>query len=364
MTRIRQWSTLVVCALFLFGLPLWHLLAPDEEFSKSERRRLEHLPELTLSGVVDGEYFEEMEDYLLDQFPERDAFRSAKSLFSFSVLRQKDVGGFYHEDGHLGKLEAALDEAQFSYGIRKLNEVRETLPESCAVYYAVIPDKNVYLAQPNGYPHIDYDDMLRRLRDGLQDMTEIPLFDLLDASDYYRTDAHWRQEALEPVVSRITQAMGVPTPDWSSWQPQELYPFQGVYLGQSALPVEPDTLVYLQNDVTDAAQVSSLETSGGNTVYTPDRFSGMDGYDTFLSGAQALLTVENPLAGTDRRLILFRDSFGSSLAPLLLDSYREITLVDLRYLSSSLLGDYVDFDGADVLFLYSTSILNSAMLLK
>ena len=90
----------------------------------------------------------------------------------------------------------------------------------------------------------------------------------------------------------------------------------------------------------------------------------MDGYDTFLSGAQALLTVENPLAGTDRRLILFRDSFGSSLAPLLLDSYREITLVDLRYLSSSLLGDYVDFDGADVLFLYSTSILNSAMLLK
>lgn len=364
MTKIRQWSTLAVCALFLFGLPLWHLLSPDEEFSKSERRRLEQLPELTLSGVVGGEYFEEMEDYLLDQFPKRDAFRSVKSVFSFSVLRQKDVGGLYRQDGHLGKLETALDEAQFSYGIRKLNEVREALPKSCAVYYAVIPDKNVYLAQPNGYPHIDYDDMLRRLREGLENMTEISLFDLLDANDYYRTDAHWRQENLEPVVSRITQAMGVPTPDWSSWQPQELYPFQGVYLGQSALPVEPDTLVYLQNDVTDAAQVSSLETSGGNTVYTPDRFSGMDGYDTFLSGAQALLTVENPLAGTDRRLILFRDSFGSSLAPLLLESYREITLVDLRYFSSSLLGDYVDFDGADVLFLYSTSILNSAMLFK
>ena len=194
MTKIRQWSTLAVCALFLFGLPLWHLLSPDEEFSKSERRRLEQLPELTLSGVVGGEYFEEMEDYLLDQFPKRDAFRSVKSVFSFSVLRQKDVGGLYRQDGHLGKLETALDEAQFSYGIRKLNEVREALPKSCAVYYAVIPDKNVYLAQPNGYPHIDYDDMLRRLREGLENMTEIPLFDLLDANDYYRTDAHWRQD--------------------------------------------------------------------------------------------------------------------------------------------------------------------------
>lgn len=95
------------------------------------------------------------------------------------------------------------------------------------MYYAVIPDKNVYLAQPNGYPHIDYDDMLRRLREGLENMTEISLFDLLDANDYYRTDAHWRQENLEPVVSRITQAMGVPTPDWSSLAAAGALPLPG-----------------------------------------------------------------------------------------------------------------------------------------
>ena len=143
---------------------LAQFIAASREICEKELKFLEQLPELTLSGVVGGEYFEEMEDYLLDQFPERDAFRSVKSVFSFSVLRQQDVGGLYRQDGHLGKLETALDEAQFSYGIRKLNEVREALPKSCAVYYAVIPDKNVYLAQPNGYPHIDYDDMLRRLR--------------------------------------------------------------------------------------------------------------------------------------------------------------------------------------------------------
>ena len=90
----------------------------------------------------------------------------------------------------------------------------------------------------------------------------------------------------------------------------------------------------------------------------------MDGYDTFLSGAQALLTVENPLAGTDRRLILFRDSFGSSLAPLLVPGYAKVTLADIRYLPSSQMGKYLTFTDQDVLFLYSAPVLNNSETLK
>ena len=57
-------------------------------------------------------------------------------------------------------------------------------------------------------------------------------------------------------------------------------------------------------------------------------------------------------------MILFRDSFGSSLVPLLLDNYRKITLVDIRYISSKILEQYIDFNGQDVLFLYSSLVLN------
>ncbi len=364
MARIRQWSTLAVCAAFFFGLSLWHLLAPDAALSKSERRRLAQAPTPTFANVMKGDYMDDLETYLLDQFPARDTFRSMKSVFSFAVLRQKDNDGLYTEQGHLSKLETALDEKQLSYGVRKLRDLAARHMGNANVYYAVIPDKNVYMAQENGYPHLDYDAMRDKLREGLSDLTEIELFDLLSLDDYYRTDAHWRQEALQDVVARITQTLGVPTPDWDAYEERQLSPFYGVYYGQAALPVSPDTLIYLESPATQGAVVAPLEQTGGETVYTPNRFSGMDGYDTFLSGAQALLVVENENAQTDRRLVLFRDSFGSSLAPLLLDSYRQITLVDLRYFTSDLLSDYVTFDGADVLFLYSTSILNSAMLLK
>ena len=77
-----------------------------------------------------------------------------------------------------------------------------------------------------------------------------------------------------------------------------------------------------------------------------------------------MLTIENPNAATEKELIVFRDSFGSALVPLLLKDYKTVTVVDIRYLASDFVGDYVDFHGQDVLFLYSTLILNSSTTLK
>ena len=77
-----------------------------------------------------------------------------------------------------------------------------------------------------------------------------------------------------------------------------------------------------------------------------------------------MICLQNPADTSGRRLIIFRDSFASSLAPLLAEGYSEIVLADTRYISPSLLGDYIDFDGADILFIYSTSLLNSSDILK
>ena len=78
----------------------------------------------------------------------------------------------------------------------------------------------------------------------------------------------------------------------------------------------------------------------------------------------SLLRLENPNAETDRELIVFRDSFGSSLMPLLAEAYASITLVDIRYLPAARLGTLLDFHGQDVLFLYSVPVLNNSDTLK
>ena len=135
--------------------------------------------------------------------------------------------------------------------------------------------------------------------------------------------------------------------------------FRGVYAGQYALPVEPDALCYLANDTIRALRVYDYETSAEIPVYDLTLAAGRDGYEMFLGGTKALLTLENPGAETDRELVLFRDSFGSSMAPLLAQGYAKVTVVDILYMASALVARFVDLSQADdVLFLYSTSVLN------
>ena len=84
----------------------------------------------------------------------------------------------------------------------------------------------------------------------------------------------------------------------------------------------------------------------------------------FLSGAAALLTIENPAGEPGKELIVFRDSYGSSLIPLLVKDYAKVTVIDTRYVAPVLLEKLVEFKGQDVLMLYSTLLLNSSFSLK
>ena len=143
-------------------------------------------------------------------------------------------------------------------------------------------------------------------------------------------------------------------------------PFYGVYYGQAALPMEPDTLNYLTNEMLEDCKVFTYETGKPVEIpmYDMEKAAGKDPYEMFLSGTRPILTIENPHVDNDEELIVFRDSFGSSLVPLLAKAYEKITILDIRYVNSSMLGQFVEFGDQDVLFLYSTMLLNSSLALK
>ena len=128
--------------------------------------------------------------------------------------------------------------------------------------------------------------------------------------------------------------------------------------------MEAETLYYVTNDLLDHCLVHNFETGKETRIYDMEKLQSRDLYDIYLSGAAALLEIKNPVATTDRELVVFRDSFGSSLIPLLVKDYAKVTVVDTRYIASDLVGEYLEFDDQDVLFLYSTLILNSSNSLK
>ena len=352
---------------------LWAALAvfawvkPAGETSEAERRPLAQFPAIAGGNLLSGKFVTEFEDYTLDQFPGRDLFRQLKALVHYKVLQQRDNNGIYIADGYAAKLDYPVNEPALDHALSRLSFVYETyLKETGSkVYASVIPDKGYYLAEKNGYPAMDYEKMFSQVAEKLPFAEVVDITDCLDYTDYYFTDTHWRQEKLLKAAGKLSGAMGVTAPQKEDFTEKKLdRPFYGVYYGQAALAMEPEDLYILESDLLKDCQVYDFETQKYAPVYDLDKLSGKDPYEVFLSGPKSLMRIENPNAKTDKELIIFRDSFGSSIAPLLVQDYKTVTLVDIRYLDSRMLGNFLEFTGQDVLFLYSTLVLNSGSTLK
>ena len=340
-------------------------LHKPQDTSLSERRPLAQFPEITVDAVLEGDFMTDFEDYATDQFPLREPFRKLQSFIQFYLLGQKDVNDIYIAEGSAAKIEDDLNEKWVQNSVAKLESVFSAYfkESGSKAYFAVVPDKGWYLAEKHGYPAMDHQKLLELVKNASGFAQWIELKDTLDITDYYTTDSHWRQECIGDTAQTLANAMGV---DISQQYTENMAreDFSGVYAGQSALPLPAEPMIYLTSPVLDGASLYDYETNKTSGLYDLEELWGRDPYDLFLSGAAALQVIENPACDTGRELVLFRDSFGSSMAPLLVPGYSKITLVDLRYLSSTILGNFVTGEGQDVLFLLSPGILNSANLIK
>lgn len=357
--KIKQLITLTLCGFILFGGMVSQIVLADETLSVEERRKLAKFPQFTFSGLSSGKYQDAIELYLADAFPLRSTYRKLKAAAVLQLFGKGDLNGLYFSEGHLSKIESELDEKQVSYAIKRMAQIREKYLKDMRVFYAIIPDKHFFLGEAGGYPTMDYELLQNLLREGLEDFEGIDLFETLQIKDYYTTDPHIKQTALGTLISQLALAMGFNAKPIDQYTQMTYGDFYGAYAGQIGLSSAPDRLDYLIDETLTTARVYDLEKDAWLEVYRNEADLSMDGYALFMGGASAIQILENPNAGSGKELILFRDSFGSAVAPLLLSGYDKITLIDLRYVSGEILDKYVTFDDQDVLFLYSTSVINS-----
>ncbi len=368
MTKNRKNKIIcILTALFFAAGFLLCVFLPKPEYLAAERRRAALRPELSLDAVMSGRFMDGFESWSTDTFPMRDQLRTVQALTATRVFLQKDNNGIYDHKGILAAVEYPMDPDSVRHAADRFRYLYDTyLTPETKVYLAVIPDKGCFLAKESGHPAMDYEAFERLMADQTEFATLIPIRDLLSIDDYYRTDTHWRQEKITDVADRLTEYMGgVLTADRADYEvhtPNQA--FYGVYYGQAALPVEPENLCYLTDDVIDGYLVYDWQNGKEIPVYDLERAAGRDPYEMFLSGSLSLVTIENKAAEGGRSLVIFRDSFGSSIAPLLARSYERVTLIDIRYIQPDLLGQFVDFSDSDVLFLYSTLVLGHSETLK
>ena len=173
----EKWKSILTVGLlsaFVLGFGIWAAVKPADALSTSERRPLAQMPELSASSYLSGKFMSGYEDYATDQFPLREQFRTLKALMGLYVFGQKDNNGVYLADGSAAKLEYPLNEGSVAHAANRFRYLYETLMAGtdAKVYLSVIPDKNYFLAETNGYPALDY----QALTDALRKQTEFAAY--------------------------------------------------------------------------------------------------------------------------------------------------------------------------------------------
>lgn len=384
--KIRAIGAALLVVIWV-GLAGFAWFSPAKIFSFSERSRLEQFPELSMENILqkgDDSFMAEFEDYTLDQFPARDMFRQLKALFHLYALGQKDNNDLYIHNGYIAQM-GLLDEKTFQKNLSSIARIYEKYIKPAQeaggtgkVYMSIIPDKNYFLAEESGHLSIDYKQMFSEIQAAAPWANHIDLTDTLDITDYYYTDTHWRQEKILEAAQKIANAMGITAPKLEDFTQTKLETvFQGVYYGQLAMPVPGEDMYILENDMLSNCLVSYDGGEPVKGVYDLSKTQlkaellangslkvNSDMYEVYLSQESGVMVIENPNAKTDKELIVFRDSFGRSMIPLILADYAKVTVLDTRWIATGTMAlqNYVTFENQDVLFLYSTLALNAQVL--
>ncbi len=297
----------------------------------------------------------------MDNFYQREMFRKLKTSVEIDVFKKQDVNKIYKYNDFLVEQIYPLDEKSVTNLTNKINYIKDSyLNETNKIYYSIIPDKNYYT--DNSHLKLDYDKMKQIMKNNLKDLQYIDVFQDLKLDSYYYTDSHWKQEKLQSVAKTIADNMNFSITQ--NYNEQKVATFKGVYAGQLPINTKEDEIKILVNDVMANVNVYNYETKEQGGIYNFKKLNGYDKYDIYLSGATPLIEINNQNNKTNKTLVIFRDSYASSLAPLLMEGYSKITLVDTRYISPKILNEYVNFENADILFIYSTLVINSSMALK
>lgn len=347
---------ILVFIIYISSFSILSIIIPDKEISNTERRKLNTFP----TFEYNSKWINKLDKYFLDHFVLREQFRNIKAKYNYQVLNKLENNDIYLKDNYIFKSNYPTNKKSINNFKTKIKELSSLFTENNTIYMMVIPDKNYYL-DSNDFLSIDYDYIYEEINNlGYQ---IIDIRNILNLYDYYETDTHWRQENLNKVIKEMSKFLNFTYED-IVYTKNTYNNFYGVYYGESAINRNPEKLVYLTNDVLNNIEVKYLENSNLNTIYNINKLTGLDSYDVYLDGASSFIEITNINTTSTKELVIFRDSFGSSITPLLVNYYHKITLIDNRYITSNNFKNLINFNNQDILFMYSTLLINDSNSLK
>ncbi len=242
-----------------------------------------------------------------------------------------------------------------------VNRFKSELGDSVNVYSMPVPTSGEYYL-PDTYDQYNasHQKSIDAINSQLVNVIPVPastaMWEHVNENIYLRTDHHWQPLGAYYAAKCFAETAGVKFADISTMQQVDVPGYMGTMYGfteDANLLNDPEVFTYYKPS-------NSYKTYYYNTSYgfdyalpffVPMPVSGS--YSTFMGGDKKIVRISTD-AGTGRKLVIFKDSYGNAEIPFYFGSFDEIYVCDMRYFDLNGV-EFVKFTGAtDLLFTMCT----------
>ena len=350
--------TVGLFSLALLLVPLYWLLFPRRTFSDSERRYMAEPPKLSAASLKNWAFDDAVETYLADQLPCRDAL---VGLNAYTVLlsgRQVSEDIWVDRGGYLVEAPVNVAPEQIDKRMKRIAALGEKT--GLPVYVMAVPSTGYVrrgtLPRTLGGLYRD-EDILQRIR-RTSGIIPVPLEETFLKEGqgwYYRTDHHWTGRGAYAAYRLFMTTAGHTPLDYDSFHHRTAPGYVGSTRSRSALWLAPPDALTVDEPTNAQVRVTfSDDKKVYDSLFFSDHLQKYDWYPLFLDGNHPVTVIENESAPADAPVLLMaKDSFGNTLTPLLVPSYRRIVLVDPRFYRGSVSDLCQKYEAQELLFCYS-----------
>lgn len=356
----NPWNILTVAlfALALLTVPVLFLLLPYRSFSDTERRYLAEPPKLSEQKLRDWSFDDKTETFLADHLPMRDALVSVNAYLTLYTGRQVSADVYCDAEGYLVEAPVDFDANEIERRINRIAKLGETtglLPR-----LLIVPSTGYVRNEklPKTLAALYRDGEVFAQIEETEGVSLVPIAERFKAegqSWFYRTDHHWTADGAFAAYEAYMRAAGHEPMNRNAFTCREIAGYSGSTRSRSALSLHPTDTLTIEAPKDCGVTVTFSDDDGVyDSLFFEEHLNEYDWYPVFLDGNHPVTVIENRSAEADAPvLLLVKDSFGNTLAPYLVPSYRTIVMVDPRYTKQSVSELVAEYGADELLFCYS-----------
>ncbi len=366
--------TVVLFLLMIYGMTIFSFVKKEDKYSETENRPLKKMPVFSVDAFFSGDFSEDYEEYIKDQFPIRDEFVALKTYCEIGLgkTRIKDI--FLGKDSYLIENHKKEDyESEYALKnkdaiISFVNRWTTNLGED-KVSVLIVPTAQSILTDklPDFASVYDQKEYINLFSKDISENVLIDVYSKLSEKKndyiYYKTDHHWTTYGAYLAYEKWCEVKGYESHDRADYNIEEASnEFLGTIHSKLNITTKADTIEFYSLKDYNLSVVYNMSGVETDTLFAKSYLNSKDKYSSFLGGNPGVVEIKSKdykETDSDRVLLLVKDSYANCFAPLIADMYDKIYIVDLRYFKMKIDKFIEDYNVTDIMLLYNVDTLTS-----